>query len=160
MRVLRGSRNQNSRQVRRSHRTIVSARPLPRRNPTPTPHVGLRCANPTYQRPIRTAVGYAMRTESSTVGRVRRVLRTIVNARPVPRRNPTPTPPVGLRCANPTYQRPIRAAVGYAMRTESSTVGRVRRALKTIVSARPVPRRNPTHTPPVGLRCANPTYRA
>jgi hypothetical protein len=37
--------------VRRAHRTIVSARPLPRRNPTHTPHVGLRCANPTYQLP-------------------------------------------------------------------------------------------------------------
>ena len=34
--------------VRRALRTIVSARPLPRRNPTPTSHVGLRCANPTY----------------------------------------------------------------------------------------------------------------
>ena len=38
--------------VRRAHRTIVSARPVPRRNPTHTPQVGLRCANPTYQRPI------------------------------------------------------------------------------------------------------------
>jgi hypothetical protein len=37
--------------VRRAPGTIVSARFLPRRNPTPTPHVGLRCANPTYQRP-------------------------------------------------------------------------------------------------------------
>ena len=37
-------------------------------------------------------------------------------------------------------------------------VGRVRRAYRTIVSARPVPRRNPTHTLHVGLRCANPTY--
>jgi hypothetical protein len=37
-------------------------------------------------------------------------------------------------------------------------VGRVRRAHRTIVSARPWPRRNPTHTPQVGLRCANPTY--
>ena len=37
-------------------------------------------------------------------------------------------------------------------------VGRVRRAHRTIVSARPGPRRNPTHTPPVGLRGANPTY--
>jgi hypothetical protein len=38
------------------------------------------------------------------VGRVRRALRTIVSARSLPRRNPTPTPHVGLRCANPTYQ--------------------------------------------------------
>ena len=30
----------------------VSARPLPRLNPTPTPQVGLRCANPTYLRSI------------------------------------------------------------------------------------------------------------
>jgi hypothetical protein len=64
----------------------------------------------------------------------------------LPRRNPTHTPEVGLRGANPTYQ------------LHRVIVGRVRRAHRTIVSARPLPHRNPTPTPHVGLRGANPTY--
>ena len=78
---------------------------VPHRNPMHTPNVGLRCANPTYQRPIlRMSLGmffggnllksrrswlFVSPLHRVILGRVRRVLRTIVSARPVPRRNPT-----------------------------------------------------------------------